>query len=86
MSYIDVTGKTEEEAISKALAQLGMDRDLSLIHIFVHDAHQVAVGQDLIQHALDLADVGGDILGDHAGDAIRQDVYKRQGLPSGRRL
>ena len=31
MSYIDVTGKTEEEAISKALAQLGMD--LSLIHI-----------------------------------------------------
>ena len=27
MSYIDVTGKTEEEAISKALAQLGMDRD-----------------------------------------------------------
>ena len=27
MSYIDVTGKTEEEAIGKALAQLGMDRD-----------------------------------------------------------
>ena len=27
MSYIDVTGKTEEEAISSALAQLGMDRD-----------------------------------------------------------
>ena len=27
MSYIDVTGKTEEEAIEKALAQLGMDRD-----------------------------------------------------------
>ena len=27
MRYIDVTGKTEEEAISKALAQLGMDRD-----------------------------------------------------------
>ena len=27
MSYIDVTGKTEEEAIRKALAQLGMDRD-----------------------------------------------------------
>ncbi len=27
MSYIDVTGKTEEEAISNALAQLGMDRD-----------------------------------------------------------
>ena len=26
-SYIDVTGKTEEEAISSALAQLGMDRD-----------------------------------------------------------
>ncbi|MCI2055713.1 MAG: protein jag [Oscillibacter sp.] len=27
MSYIDVTGKTEEEAISKALSQLGLDRD-----------------------------------------------------------
>lgn len=27
MSYIDVTGKTEEEAISRALAQLGLDRD-----------------------------------------------------------
>ena len=27
ISYIDVTGKTEEEAISSALAQLGMDRD-----------------------------------------------------------
>ena len=27
MSYIDVTGKTEEEAINNALAQLGMDRD-----------------------------------------------------------
>ena len=27
MSYIDVTVKTEEEAISSALAQLGMDRD-----------------------------------------------------------
>ncbi len=27
MSYIDVTGKTEEEAIQSALAQLGMDRD-----------------------------------------------------------
>ena len=25
--FIDVTGKTEEEAINKALAQLGMDRD-----------------------------------------------------------
>ena len=27
MSYIDVTGKTEEEAIRKALEQLGMERD-----------------------------------------------------------
>jgi len=27
MSYIDVTGKTEEDAISNALRQLGMDRD-----------------------------------------------------------
>jgi spoIIIJ-associated protein len=27
MSYIDVTGKTEEEAVRKALAQLGMERD-----------------------------------------------------------
>jgi spoIIIJ-associated protein len=27
MSFIDVTGKTEEEAIGKALAQLGLDRD-----------------------------------------------------------
>ena len=27
MSYIDVTGKTEDEAINSALAQLGMDRD-----------------------------------------------------------
>ena len=27
MSYIEVTGKTEEEALAKALAQLGMDRD-----------------------------------------------------------
>ncbi|NLU23123.1 MAG: protein jag [Clostridiales bacterium] len=27
MSYIDVTGKTEEEAVKKALAQLGLDRD-----------------------------------------------------------
>ena len=27
MSYIDVTGNTEEEAIRKALEQLGMDRD-----------------------------------------------------------
>ena len=27
MSYIDVTGKTEEEAIQKALDQLGLDRD-----------------------------------------------------------
>ena len=25
--YIDVTGKTEDEAISKALVQLGLDRD-----------------------------------------------------------
>ena len=25
--YIDVTGKNEDEAISKALAQLGLDRD-----------------------------------------------------------
>ena len=25
--FIDVTGKNEEEAINKALAQLGMDRD-----------------------------------------------------------
>ena len=33
--FIDVTGKTEDEAVSKALAQLGLDRDdvLSLIHI-----------------------------------------------------
>ena len=31
--YIDVTGKNEDEAISKALAQLNLDRDLSLIHI-----------------------------------------------------
>ena len=27
MSYIEVTGKTEDEAIQKALAQLGLDRD-----------------------------------------------------------
>ena len=27
MSYIDVTGKTEDEAIRKGLEQLGMDRD-----------------------------------------------------------
>ena len=27
MSYIDMIGKTEEEAIAKALAQLGMERD-----------------------------------------------------------
>ena len=27
MSYIDVTGRTEEVAIAKALEQLGMDRD-----------------------------------------------------------
>ena len=27
MSYIDVTGKTEEEAIRKALQHLQMDRD-----------------------------------------------------------
>jgi len=27
MSYIDVTGKTEEEAVKKALVQLGLDRD-----------------------------------------------------------
>ena len=27
MSYIDVTGKTEDEAIRKALEQLHMDRD-----------------------------------------------------------
>ena len=27
MRYIEVTGKTEEEALSKALEQLGMDRD-----------------------------------------------------------
>lgn len=27
MSYIDVTGKTEEEAVTKALAQLKLDRD-----------------------------------------------------------
>ena len=26
--FIDVTGKTEDEAISKALAQLGLDRDV----------------------------------------------------------
>ena len=31
MSYIDVTGKTEDEALRKGLEQLGMD--LSLIHI-----------------------------------------------------
>lgn len=33
MRYIDVTGKTEEEAIRAALSQLGLERDLSLIHI-----------------------------------------------------
>ena len=27
MSYIDVTGKTEDEALRKGLEQLGMDRD-----------------------------------------------------------
>lgn len=27
MQYLDMTGKTEEEAISKALSQLGLDRD-----------------------------------------------------------
>ena len=27
MSYIDVTGKTEDEAISNALRQLGLERD-----------------------------------------------------------
>ena len=27
MRYIDVTGKTEAEAIAKALEQLGLDRD-----------------------------------------------------------
>ncbi|MCI2058428.1 MAG: protein jag [Oscillibacter sp.] len=27
MSYIDVSGKTEDEALAKALAQLGLDRD-----------------------------------------------------------
>ena len=27
MSYIDVSGKTVEEALAKALAQLQMDRD-----------------------------------------------------------
>jgi spoIIIJ-associated protein len=27
MSYIDVTGKTEEDAVAKALVQLGLDRD-----------------------------------------------------------
>ncbi|MBQ7465741.1 MAG: Jag N-terminal domain-containing protein, partial [Oscillospiraceae bacterium] len=27
MSYIDVSGKTTEEAIANALAQLGMSRD-----------------------------------------------------------
>ena len=27
MKFIDVTGKTEDEAIAKALAQLGMERD-----------------------------------------------------------
>ena len=27
MRYIDVTGKTETEAIAKALEQLGLDRD-----------------------------------------------------------
>ena len=27
MKFIDMTGKTEEEAISKALAELGLDRD-----------------------------------------------------------
>ena len=25
--FIEVTGKTEEEAVAKALAQLGLDRD-----------------------------------------------------------
>ena len=27
MQYIDVTGKTEAEAVEKALGQLGLDRD-----------------------------------------------------------
>ena len=27
MSYIDVTGKTEDEAIANALRQLGLERD-----------------------------------------------------------
>ena len=27
MKYLDMTGKTEEEAVSRALAQLGLDRD-----------------------------------------------------------
>ena len=27
MKYLDMTGKTEEEAVSKALAELGLDRD-----------------------------------------------------------
>ena len=27
MKYLDMTGKTEDEAVSRALAQLGLDRD-----------------------------------------------------------
>ena len=33
MSYIDVTGKTEDEAIQSALAQLGMERDDESVEI-----------------------------------------------------
>ena len=46
--FIDVTGKTEEEAINKALAQLGMDRDD--VSVQINDDH-ILRRHAVIRHA-----------------------------------
>ena len=43
--FIDVTGKTEDEAVSKALAQLGLDR-------LGYQRHQLLLGNVAIDQGL----------------------------------
>ena len=47
IKFIDVTGKTEDEAIQSALAQLKMDRDDVSVEILAHDSPEVVLVQPL---------------------------------------
>ena len=65
MSYIDVTGKTEEEAIQSALAQLGMERDDVSVEILERAKHET-MPQEVIDASIQLAIQEGRISEDEA--------------------